>query len=183
MPEVGLKTLLYRWRVRAGLAGAVMILVLARPDPLSLIIGFAVCLPGLWLRTWASGHLKKNKELAVTGPYRYSRNPLYLGNMIIGSGFVIGSRSLWVLGVFIVYFFLFYPLIIRIEAEKMESLFPEEYGKYKAQTPSLFPFKRPFTSSKKNGFNWALYRKNKEWRALLGTIIFWLVLLGKHLFF
>lgn len=183
MPEVGLKKILYRWRVRAGLIGAVLVIILAQPDPPSLIIGLAVTLPGLLLRTWASGHLKKDKELTVSGPYMYSRNPLYLGNLIIGLGIIIASRSLWVLGIFVFYFLLFYPLIIQVEVEKMNRLFPREYEGYANQTSVLLPARKPFSAPKKNRFSWMLYRKNKEWRAFIGTILLWLILSGKIILF
>jgi hypothetical protein len=182
MPESRLKKRLCRWRVRAGLIGTVLVIILAKPDLSSLITGLAVSLPGLLLRTWAAGHLKKDKELTVSGPYKYSRNPLYLGNLIIGLGIIIASRSLWVFGIFIVYFLLFYPLIIQVEAEKMKKLFLKEYEAYAKKTPVLFPYKRPFSTVKKNRFRGLLFRKNKEWRALIGTVLLWLVLLGKYLF-
>src|SRR5207253_870079 len=83
-----------RWRVPLGFACAALFLVLARPRPLTLIIGGAVALPGLALRTWASGHLRKNDALAVSGPYAYTRNPLYLGSFLIGLGFTIAAGRL-----------------------------------------------------------------------------------------
>ncbi len=183
MPESRLKKRLCRWRVRAGLIGVGLVIILARPDLSSLITGLAVSLPGLLLRTWAAGHLKKDKELTVSGPYRYTRNPLYLGNLIIGLGVIVASQSLWVLGVFVVYFLLFYPLIIQVEVEKMKKLFPEEYEVYAKKTSVLIPYRKPFSPSKKNLFSGLLFRENKEWRALIGTVILWLVLLGKYLFF
>lgn len=177
------KEILYAWRVRTGLIGIILVAILANPDGTSLVAGFAVCLPGLFLRAWAAGHLRKDEELAVSGPYRGTRNPLYLGNLVIGSGIVITSRSLWVLGIVTIYFFLFYPLIIQMEVEKMRSLFPREYAEYSHKTPLLFPLRRASSPSKKRKFSWESYLKNKEWRALLGTIIFWLIMLAKVLLF
>ena len=52
--------------------------------------------PGLLLRAYASGYVKKNAELTVTGPYAYTRNPLYLGSMLMAFGFAAASRSLWI---------------------------------------------------------------------------------------
>ena len=183
MPEARLKKVLYRWRVRTGLIGAVLVIILAKPDLRFLIIGLAVSFLGLLLRTWASGHLTKDKELTVSGPYRYTRNPLYLGNLIIGLGIIIASRSLWVLGILVVYFLLFYPLIIQVEAEKMKRLFPREYEEYVSKTSVFFPHRKPSSPPKKKRFRWVLYRKNKEWRALIGTILLWLILSGKIILF
>jgi protein-S-isoprenylcysteine O-methyltransferase Ste14 len=183
MSESSLKKALYSWRVRAGLLGIILVAVLAKPNSASLIAGFAVCLPGLLLRAWAAGHLRKDEELTVSGPFRGTRNPLYLGNLVIGLGIVIASRSIWVLSIVTVYFLLFYPLIIRMEVEKMTKLFPQEYTEYSQKTPLFFPFRWSSSPSKKRKLSWELYLKNKEWRALLGTIVFWLIMLAKLLLF
>ena len=183
MSETGLKKALYAWRVRAGLLGVVLAAIFTNPNITSLTAGFAVCLAGLFLRAWAAGHLRKDEELTVSGPYRRTRNPLYLGNLVIGLGIVIASRSLWVLGILTIYFLLFYPLIIQMEVEKMRNLFPREYTEYSQKIPLLFPFRWSSSPFKKRKFSWELYLKNKEWRALLGTIIFWLIMLTKLLLF
>jgi len=183
MSERRFKEILYAWRVRAGLLGIILVAILANPNGTSLIAGFAVCLPGLFLRAWAAGHLRKDKELTVSGPYRGTRNPLYLGNLAIGLGIVTASRSVWVLSIVTVYFLLFYPLIIQMEVDKMRSLFPQEYTEYSQKTPLFFPFRWSSSPSKKRKLSWELYLKNKEWRALLGTIVFWLIMLAKLLLF
>ena len=113
MPELSWMDAVYRWRVRAGFFGIILAIILANPNLSSLLGGIAVCFFGLLLRAWASGHLKKDKELAVSGPYLYTRNPLYLANLIIGLSVVLASLSWWVLGIFAVYYLLFYPLVIK----------------------------------------------------------------------
>jgi protein-S-isoprenylcysteine O-methyltransferase Ste14 len=72
-----------RWRVPLGFLCAALFFVFSRPRPLTLAIGGAVALPGLALRAWATGHLRKNDALATTGPYAYTRNPLYLGSFVM----------------------------------------------------------------------------------------------------
>jgi protein-S-isoprenylcysteine O-methyltransferase Ste14 len=182
MPKVDLKKRLYGWRVRAGLIGVILVVILAKPDLLSLLRGLAVCILGLLLRMWAAGHLRKQKELTISGPYMYTRNPLYLGNLIIGFGIVIASRSLWGLCIFMAYFLLFYPLVIHTEKERMKTLFPVEYEKYRKKTPLFLPSMRPFSTLNKNRFSWKTFRENKEWRAIFGTAFFWLILLAKFIF-
>jgi len=171
----------YRWRVRAAVIFIPFVLILAKPSLSSLIPGLMVCLFGLGIRTWASGHLKKEKELATSGPYQYSRNPLYLGNLILGSGIALASQSWWIFCFFIAYFLIFYPLVIRKESDKMRELFPGEYDEYRRQVPIFFPSLRPPARGGKASFSWALYRKNREYRALIGTLAFWLILLAKIL--
>jgi protein-S-isoprenylcysteine O-methyltransferase Ste14 len=163
------------------LFAAIAVLLLARPTWRSIAVGAVISLAGLAVRAWASGHLHKEKALAVSGPYRFSRNPLYLGNMIMGIGIVVGAHSWWVLGLFIVYFAVFYPLIIRREKERMRELFPDQYEDYRRRVPSFFPslFRRRFRSPVK--YSWALYKKNKEYRALVGMLLFWLILAAKIL--
>lgn len=180
MIKLSLKKPLQFLRVRAGSAAAVLVIILARPTLASISWGAGICLLGLLIRAWASGHLQKEKQLAISGPYRYSRNPLYLGNLILGIGIVVGSRSWWVLAVFIAYFAIFYPLVIRREVERLRELFPEQYGEYRKRVPLFFPaFKRLPSTPRR--YSWSLYLQNKEYRALVGTVVFWLLLLAKAL--
>jgi hypothetical protein len=179
MNRARLEELLNRGRVRAGLLAAAAVIVLARVNWISIGAGILVSLLGLWIRAWASGHLRKEKELAVTGPYRYSRNPLYLGNFILGIGVTVGSWSLWVAVIFVVYFAVFYPQIIRRERERMRKLFPEQYEAYRRRVPSFFPSLKKLDSTGRVKFSWSLYWKNKEYRALIGAALFWAALAAK----
>jgi len=179
MPRFNLKEIVYEWRVRAGFLCLILVVLLARPVLASFLAGTGICCLGLLIRTWAAGHLKKEKELTVSGPYHYTRNPLYLGNFVIGTSVVIASRSWWILGLFIVYFLLFYPLVIKKEEEKMKALFPNEFEEYRKKVSLLFPSLRHPAYPRKNRFSLKLYRKNREWRALIGGFIFWLILLFK----
>jgi len=108
-------TKLYAWRIRANLICIIAAVILARPTPLTLTSGFGFIILGLILRGWAAGHLRKEKELTVSGPYRYTRNPLYLGSLIIGIGSVAACRSWIVLGLFAAYFLIFYTVAARVQ--------------------------------------------------------------------
>ena len=174
---------MYRWRVRCGLIAALTALILSRPNFLSASAGFLITLAGMSLRTWACRNLKKEEELTISGPYRYTRNPLYLGNLFIGIGIVAASRSWWVLALFLVYFLLFYPVAINKEKRRMTELFPESYGAYRQKVPLFFPTLRPKLSSKKTSSGCMLYKKNREYRALIGTAFYWIALLIKGLVF
>jgi len=173
---------LCRWRVRAGFIVLPAIIILAEPTPVSLMTGVIISLIGLLIRHWASGHLIKEKKLANSGPYRYTRNPLYLGSFILGIGITAGAYSWWVLVIFTAYFLIFYPAVIIRERERMKELFPEDYSVYRKKVPLFFPsLESNFKSRQK--FDWKLYRKNKEYRAQLSTLIFWLIIAGKMLLF
>jgi len=173
-----LQDILNRFRVRVGLFLAVAVVLLARPSWSSILLGVLFSFFGLATRAWASGHLRKEKTLAVSGPYRYSRNPLYVGNFLLGIGIVVGARSWWVLGLFVLYYGIFYPLIIRRERDRMKELFPQQYEEYGKKVPLFFPSIRKHLPPK-GKFSRALYMQNKEYRAFQGTVLVWLVLAAK----
>jgi protein-S-isoprenylcysteine O-methyltransferase Ste14 len=182
VPENRLLRLIYRWRVRTAFVAFLVTLVLAKPSFHSILVGIGICLVGLAIRAWAAGHLKKQKELTVSGPYRYTRNPLYLGNLILGLSLSVGSHSWWVFGIFAVYFLMFYPAIIHTERERLKKIFPGPYEEYRRSVSLFFPFRRPWPRDRALPFSWARYRKNKEYRALLGSAVFWLVMAAKIIF-
>jgi protein-S-isoprenylcysteine O-methyltransferase Ste14 len=182
VPESRLLKLIGRWRVRTAFFAFLVVLVLAKPTVCSILMGMAISLVGLAIRAWAAGHLKKEKELAVSGPYRYTRNPLYLGNLVLGLSLSAGSYSWWVFGIFAVYFLMFYPAIIHTERERLKRIFPGQYDEYLRSVPLFFPFRRPWRGNKSMPFSWKLYRRNKEYRALMGAAVFWMIMAAKIIF-
>ncbi len=178
MDKASLRDILSRLRVRSGLFLALAVVLLARPTWTSILLGVLISFFGLTVRAWASGHLIKEKTLAVSGPYRYSRNPLYFGNFLLGIGIVVGARSWWGLGIFILYYGIFYPLIICRERDRMRELFPQQYEDYKKKVPLFFPSIRRHLPAK-GKWRRSLYMQNKEYRALQGTVLIWLVMAAK----
>ena len=81
-----------RIRVPLGFAFAILYFWLARPAWRSLALGSVLIVLGLLLRAWASGNVRKDEALATSGPYAYTRNPLYLGSLLIGIGFAVAAR-------------------------------------------------------------------------------------------
>src|ERR1700751_4991781 len=104
-----------RIRVPLGFAFAVLYFWLARPTWRSLGIGTVLIVPGLLIRALASGHVRKNEALATSGPYAYTRNPLYLGSLLIGIGFALAARNWWIGVALVVLFFAIYVPVIRGE--------------------------------------------------------------------
>ena len=182
MPEHGLLRLIYKWRVRVSLLFVILAVVLAEPELWSILVGVVLTLIGLTIRTWACGHLEKEKKLTTSGPYQYTRNPLYFGNLLIGLGVVIGAQSWWVLGCAFVVFVIFYSVIIMSEKKKMEMLFPMEYAEYKRLVPLFFPSYFSTLPRQNKRFRWTLYKKNRESRAVIGSVLFWLIITLKFLF-
>jgi len=158
-----------RWRVPLGFMLAVAYLVFSQPSPRLLLAGSVVGLLGLLLRALAAGCLNKNQELATGGPYAYTRNPLYLGSFIIGSGFAIAGGS-WILGLAMVSLFvLVYWPVMRREAGFLAQQFGPPYAEYARAVPFFLPRLRPVDTGGEQ-FRWATYRQNREYQAALGFV-------------
>lgn len=104
-----------RIRVPLGFIFAVVYVWLARPTRTSLLVGGLVLIPGLVLRGLASGHVQKDKELTISGPYAYTRNPLYLGSLVLAGGFAVAARSWWIVAIMLLMFALIYIPVIAGE--------------------------------------------------------------------
>ncbi|HWW51118.1 MAG TPA: isoprenylcysteine carboxylmethyltransferase family protein [Verrucomicrobiae bacterium] len=173
-----------RWRVRAGYPVAVIYWLLARPTPRSILLGGIVVAPGLLIRLAASGHLRKYEELATTGPYAATRNPLYLGSALLAGGFVIAGHSWWAGVLVAAYFAIFYYAVMRNEESDLNQRFGQAFKTYAARVPLFFPLLgsraggSPVDGKPDWAFSWEQYRRNREYRALVGTVagfgILWL---------
>jgi protein-S-isoprenylcysteine O-methyltransferase Ste14 len=170
-----------RIRVPLGFVFAGVYIWLARPTFSSIAAGSVIALLGLTVRTLASGYVKKNEVLTVSGPYAYSRNPLYLGSLILAAGFAVAARSWWVALIATGIFFVIYAPVIRSEEEFLRAHFPE-FEAYASNVPRLFPRIKPYRSSS-NSFSWHLYWKHREYNAALGLFLMIAVLLVKTFWF
>jgi protein-S-isoprenylcysteine O-methyltransferase Ste14 len=154
-------------RVPGGFVLVAGFLIFSQPTWESLFYGMPISIWGLALRGWAAGHLAKNKKLTTSGPYRFIRNPLYIGTLLVAAGLVLASRS-WVLGaVFAGVFFLIYLPVIQLEEQHLGDLFPD-FAKYKQRVPKLIPNGKSYPSG--GEFDYAQYVKNREYRALFGFL-------------
>jgi protein-S-isoprenylcysteine O-methyltransferase Ste14 len=159
-----------RIRVPLGFAFAALYFWLARPTWTFLAIGAVLIVPGLVIRALASGHVKKNETLATSGPYAYTRNPLYLGSLLIGVGFALAARSWWVGLVLVLMFFVIYVPVIRDEERFLRSKFPD-FDEYARRVPRMLPRITPTRFGEDRGaFSMELYLKHQEWNALLGSV-------------
>jgi protein-S-isoprenylcysteine O-methyltransferase Ste14 len=169
-----------RLRVPSGFLIVAAFAWLSAPTTRSLAAGLPVSLFGLGLRAWAAGCLAKNQQLATSGPYAYTRNPLYLGTLLAAAGLVVASRSAY-LGVLCAAFFLLvYLPVIQREEQHLRRLFPE-YADYAGAVPSLWPRFQPHSKRNPHGFRWPLYVKNQEYQAAGGFAAGVLFLLWKVL--
>lgn len=167
-----------RLRVPSGFLLVAAFAWLARPGARSLAIGFPVSVLGLLLRGWAAGHLAKNQDLARSGPYGYLRNPLYIGTLTVAAGLVIAARRWELAALFAAVFLLVYLPVIELEEQHLRTLFPS-YAAYARDVPALAP--RLTFAGAPGKFRWSLYRKNREYEALLGFLAGAGLLIGKAL--
>ena len=178
-------TWIQRWRVPLGFLCAAVFLFFAKPTPRALAIGASVSLLGLALRAWAAGHIRKNAQLATSGPYAFTRNPLYFGSFLLGLGFTVASGR-WLLGVLFAALFLgIYLPVMRVEASTMAELFGKDFETYRRSVPLFFPRLTPFRQNQsiENRFDGTLYLRYREYRAALGLVIAWGLLLIKTYYF
>ena len=161
-----------RIRVPLGFVFAVLYFWLARPSWLSLMLGALVIIPGLLIRALASGHVRKNEALATSGPYAYTRNPLYLGSLLMGLGFCVAARSWWVGAALVVMFVAIYLPVIRDEESFLRTKFPD-FDQYASRVPRMVPRLTPNLNNDKevqSSFSLALYSNHREYNALFGTL-------------
>jgi len=166
------KRFLQRIRVPLGFLTAAMLLILARPTVLSLIIGGTVVFFGTLTRAWAAGHIHKFEKLAVTGPYSFTRNPLYFGSFLIAAGFAVAAGVWWLaLIVGVLYLGIYFP-VMRVEENDLRTRFGAEFEEFAKNVPLFFPRPLPHSSGKKEsaGFDFQLYLRHREYRAAIGAV-------------
>jgi protein-S-isoprenylcysteine O-methyltransferase Ste14 len=163
-------------RLAATFGFIVVLVVLARPRPFEVAIGFIIAALGEIIRFWAAGHLLKTKELITSGPYRYTRNPLYLGRMLIMTGLCIMCRlpyyANWILlaigyAVFLGYYM---PRKERVEPARLRALHGETYDRYFRAVPALIPTLKPYPNASNLGWSSDRMFRNREVWMVVGII-------------
>ncbi len=185
------KSILDRWqriarRIRVPLgfvAAAVYLWALVKHAPSWPPIAWSLLLvvPGLWLRGYAAGYVKKNRELTMTGPYAHVRNPLYLGSMLIAAGFAVALMSWPFVVVLVVFFLLIYVPVIASEEKFLRGEFLE-FEWYCARVPRLIPRITPARApdgdrGNPGRFSLELYRKHREYNSAIGAALLYCSLL------
>ncbi len=192
------RTIARRIRVPLGFVAAAVYLwrlFEAAPQPMAVAGSLLLVLPGLWLRGYAAGYVKKNQELTQTGPYAYTRNPLYLGSMLMAAGFAVTLMSVAFAAILLAGFVMIYVPVIAGEEEFLRNHFAA-YEDYCRRVPRLLPRllprgqKTPWqvshgvnaeNANNEGGFSFALYRKHREYRAMLGALLLYASLVAARL--
>jgi protein-S-isoprenylcysteine O-methyltransferase Ste14 len=176
--RTGWQKIARRVRVPLGFVVAAVFLVFARPSWHTLAWSLLLVLPGLWLRGYAAGYVKKNAELTRTGPYAYTRNPLYLGSMGIAAGFAVAAGQLWLGLLLVVMFLAIYVPTILSEENFLRGAFPS-FDEYAQRVPRLLPrlTAARFADDHAGGgrfsggrFSGERYRHHREYNALMGAV-------------
>ena len=152
-------------RLRIGFLFGIAYLVFARPTAGGLWLGLPVAFAGLLVRAWAAGHIVKNEQLTVTGPYAHTRNPLYFGSFLIAAGFALAAHWSLLLVVIALFVFIYGPTIEQ-ERSQIRSRFPDDYARYEANVPAFTPRLTPWRGqSGTESFSFSLYMRQREWQA------------------
>jgi protein-S-isoprenylcysteine O-methyltransferase Ste14 len=170
-----------RIRVPLGFAFAALYVWLAHPTWRSIVLGSSIAVAGLIIRALASGHVRKNEQLTTSGPYAYTRNPLYLGSIIVAAGFTLASRSWIIAAIAAAMLVLIYIPVIRSEEEFLRVHF-SEFDDYCSNVPRLFP-RLKLSQGSAGSFSAHLYWKHREYNAAVGAAAIIAVLVIKVLWF
>lgn len=151
---------LARWRVPLGYIIGIIAFWLADPTPDSLVAGMAIASIGEALRIWAAGHLEKGREVTRTGPYAFTRHPLYVGSALMGAGFIVAARSSVVAGIVFVYFAVTVTAAVLSEEAHLVDKFGETYPAYRAGR----------STGAQRRFSLERAMRNREYRAVVGFV-------------
>ncbi|MGH9946381.1 MAG: methyltransferase family protein [Pyrinomonadaceae bacterium] len=162
------KRFLQRIRVPLGFAFAIILLVLAVPTAVSMAAGSIIVVSGILTRAWAAGHIHKFERLAITGPYSFSRNPLYFGSFLLAAGFAVAAGVWWLAVIVgVLYLGIYFP-VMRVEEGDLRSRFGAEFEEFAASVPLFFPRLTPWKKLDA-GFDFQLYLKHREYQAAIGA--------------
>src|ERR1700678_3129917 len=156
-----------RLRVPSGFLIVLVFALFSKPTAQSLEMGLPVSIAGLALRAWAAGCLAKDRRLATGGPYAHTRNPLYVGTLLVAAGLTIAAGNPWLGALFAAVFLFVYLPVIQLEEQHLRRLFPE-YAAFAGRVPALWPRLRAAREAGAQPFRWAVYLKNREYQAAMG---------------
>jgi protein-S-isoprenylcysteine O-methyltransferase Ste14 len=167
---------LARLRVALGFVFGVLVLVLAQPTPRSLLIGMSVAVGGEAIRVWAAGHLRKSREVTVSGPYRWVAHPLYVGSSVMGVGLGIASASITVAVLIAIYLLTTLTAAIKSEEAFLRRTFGDQYDLYRS---GIAAQRRDRRAAAQRSFSVAQAIANREYRAVAGLGVAILLLIWK----
>ncbi len=159
--------------------GAILLVIFAKPNPPGIVVGLILIIIGEAIRIWAAGHLQKNEVLTVSGPYSYVKNPLYIGSILITSGFCILADNIYILTASMFMFcFHYIPYKKRVEGDRLRRLFGQKYEDYDEKVPEYIPRLTPY-SNEKVRWRFKVFIENSEEGILLLIVIGIILILSR----
>jgi len=157
--------------------GAFLLVIFAKPNLMGIVVGFILIAFGEGIRIWAAGHLQKNESLTFTGPYAYVKNPLYIGSILITTGFCIFADNIYFLAAATLAFcFHYIPYKKRVEGDRLRKIFGSQFEDYDQKVPDYVPRLTPY-SSERAPWRFRNFIENSEEGILLivliGIILVW----------
>ena len=179
------KRLLYFSRLASVYLLVGLMAAFSRPTPLSVTVGFGVMIVGEALRFWAAGHLLKTEELVTSGPYRFTRNPLYLGRLLIFAGLCVmtrlpyGANWLVLAAGCAVFFGSYLRRKERVEPARLREKHGEAFERYYRAVPALFPMLHPYPEGASAGWSSDRMLRNREHWMVIGVLLISLTMLWR----
>jgi len=157
LPRAGLLRIIYprrtvsmrRLRRIPIFVAAILLVLFSRPNTVGMSVGIPLIVLGEAIRIWAAGHLQKNEVLTVTGPYAYVKNPLYIGTILIATGFCILGDNIYLLAAATLAFcFHYIPYKKKVEGDRLRRIFGNQYEDYDRKVPEYVPRFTPYSDAK-----------------------------------
>lgn len=131
-------------------------------------VAVLVILSGILFRAWAAGTIEKSRKVCRKGPYAVVRHPLYLGSLLIALGFCAALNSVENIFAVLLFVVVFYVPKVRQEEKELLEKFGEDYARYMAEVPALFPYRIPRRIA--GEWSWRRYWRHREWRLAVTSI-------------
>ncbi|MGH8727860.1 MAG: methyltransferase family protein [Burkholderiales bacterium] len=170
-----------RWRQYLGILFLIVLVLAGEPLRGLFYAGAALVLLGIATRLWASGHVKKNKALATSGPYAYVRHPLYVGNHLIAFGYCLASSLWWSVPAWVGIAFVFYPQAIRDEDQRLAQRFPDEWSAWSEKTWALIPRLSPYLPGDRSAWSFSQSLRQNGEPLIAALLVAGLVILHQKL--
>jgi protein-S-isoprenylcysteine O-methyltransferase Ste14 len=167
---------LARLRVALGFVFGVLVLILAQPTARSVLVGMTIAACGEAIRIWAAGHLRKSREVTVSGPYRWLAHPLYVGSSVMGVGLAVASASVIVAALIAIYLVATLTAAIKSEEAYLRRTFGDQYDLYRSGVAAK---RRERSAASQRSFRFEQAIANREYRAVIGLGITILLLIWK----
>jgi protein-S-isoprenylcysteine O-methyltransferase Ste14 len=167
-----------RFRQFIGVSFVILVSAAGQPNEILFFPGVALTIMGVGMRLWASGHIRKNKELATDGPYSFVRHPQYVGNITLGIGFSLASGLWWSLPLLLAILLAFYPHAIRREDDKLHRKFTQEWEEWAKETHAIIPRLRPFKPGQRSSWSFMQSLRQNGEPIIALFLLFWLYFLS-----